>query len=93
MIPASTHRPPLVSIIINNYNYGRFLREAIESALNQTPGLAEVILVDDGFGDFEVNRFVDVCAGGRDTATEAQTHGGAVLKRTHLSNGGKGDEE
>ena len=23
---------PLVSILINNYNYGRFLREAIDSA-------------------------------------------------------------
>ena len=26
---------PLVSIIINNYNYGRFLGAAIDSALSQ----------------------------------------------------------
>lgn len=39
---------PLVSIIINNYNYGHFLREAIESALNQTYPHTEVIVVDDG---------------------------------------------
>lgn len=39
---------PMVSIVINNYNYGRFLRDAIESALGQTYPLTEVIVVDDG---------------------------------------------
>ena len=42
---------PLVSIIIANYNYGRFLAEAIHSALNQTYKNVEVILVDDGSTD------------------------------------------
>lgn len=41
----------LVSIIINNYNYDRFLPEAIESAINQTYPLIEVIVVDDGSTD------------------------------------------
>jgi len=39
---------PLVSIIINNYNYGRFIQDAMESALNQTYPKIEVIVVDDG---------------------------------------------
>ena len=42
---------PLVSIVIDNYNYGRFLRESIESALNQTYDHIEVIVVDDGSTD------------------------------------------
>ena len=41
----------LASIIISSYNYGRFLKEAIDSALNQTYPRAEVIVVDDGSTD------------------------------------------
>lgn len=41
----------LVSIIINNYNYDRFIAEAIDSALNQTYSHTEVIVVDDGSTD------------------------------------------
>jgi glycosyltransferase involved in cell wall biosynthesis len=42
---------PLVSIVINNFNYGRFLTEAIESALAQSYRNTEVIVVDDGSTD------------------------------------------
>ncbi len=41
----------LASVIVNNYNYERFLREAIDSALNQTYRNTEVIVVDDGSTD------------------------------------------
>ena len=40
-----------VSIVINNYNYGEFLRDAIDSALNQTVPAREIIVVDDGSTD------------------------------------------
>jgi glycosyltransferase involved in cell wall biosynthesis len=36
---------------ITNYNYAQFLREAIESALNQTYYPIEIIVVDDGSTD------------------------------------------
>lgn len=39
---------PLASILINNYNYARFLREAIDSALAQDYPSKEVLVVDDG---------------------------------------------
>lgn len=45
---------PLVSIIISSYNYGRFLRDAIDSALKQTHAHTEVIVVDDGSTDNSV---------------------------------------
>ena len=45
------NKAPLVSIVVNNYNYDQFLREAIDSALNQTYPSKEVIVVDDGSTD------------------------------------------
>lgn len=42
---------PVVSIIIDNYNYGRFLGYAIDSALSQSYEHLEVIVVDDGSTD------------------------------------------
>src|SRR5947208_13210443 len=42
---------PLVSIIIDNYNYGRYLGAAIDSALAQDYAATEVIVVDDGSTD------------------------------------------
>ncbi|MUG96100.1 glycosyltransferase [Scytonema sp. UIC 10036] len=44
-------KQPLVSLLINNYNYDMFLSEAIESSLNQTYSNIEVIVVDDGSTD------------------------------------------
>ncbi len=40
-----------VDIVINNYNYGRFLANAIESARRQTHEKVEVVVVDDGSTD------------------------------------------
>ena len=42
---------PLVSVIIPNHNYGRYLRQAVESALGQTYPHREVLVVDDGSDD------------------------------------------
>src|SRR3712207_2571509 len=42
---------PGISIVVNNHNYGRFLRVAIDSALGQTLTPTEVIVVDDGSTD------------------------------------------
>src|SRR4051794_40007232 len=43
--------PDTASVIITNYNYGRWLGEAIDSALAQADAEVEVIVVDDGSTD------------------------------------------
>jgi glycosyltransferase involved in cell wall biosynthesis len=43
--------PPLVSVLINNYNYDRYVANAIESALEQDYSNFEIIVVDDGSTD------------------------------------------
>jgi glycosyltransferase involved in cell wall biosynthesis len=40
-----------VTVVINNFNYGRYLASAIDSALHQTYPRIEVIVVDDGSTD------------------------------------------
>ena len=42
---------PLVSVIIPNYNYARYLEERIESVLGQDFQDFEVILLDDASSD------------------------------------------
>lgn len=42
---------PLVSVVITNHNYGRYLGFAVDSALSQTHPRVEVVVVDDGSTD------------------------------------------
>lgn len=45
----------LVSIVIPNYNYGRFIRQTLESAVHQTYSHVEIIVVDDCSDDDSVD--------------------------------------
>jgi len=45
------HEPPLVSVIIPNYNYARFLTTAISSVEQQTHTNLEIIVVNNGSTD------------------------------------------
>jgi GT2 family glycosyltransferase len=51
--PGPEGRPslPLVSVIVDNYNYAAYLREAVDSALQQIWPAVEVVVVDDGSTD------------------------------------------
>lgn len=51
---AGSVRLPLVSVIIINFNYGRFLRAAVESVLGQTYPNVECIIIDNASTDESV---------------------------------------
>jgi CTP:molybdopterin cytidylyltransferase MocA len=84
-------RSGVVSIVVVNHNYERFLPDAIDSALGQTHDHVEVIVVDDGSSDDSrsvIERYEDrVVAvlkdnGGQASAFNAgfaRTSGGAVV--------------
>lgn len=65
---------PLVSILINNYNFGHFVGDAIDSALAQTYRKCEVIVVDDG---------------SQDNSREVIARFGNRIKAVFKSNGGQ----
>ena len=48
---------PILSVVIPTWNRARLVCEAIQSALDQRPGMVEVIVVDDGSTD---NTFEDL---------------------------------
>src|ERR1041384_7078965 len=66
---------PLVSVVIPTFNRARYLREAIDSVLNQTYPYWELIIVDDGSTDETQSTL--------ETLADARVH---VLRRPHEGN-------
>ena len=66
-------RSPLISVLINNHNYGRFLSKAINSVLNQTYRNIEIVVVDDGSTD---NSRSIIARYGRDVIPILKQNGG-----------------
>lgn len=44
-------KSPLITVYITNYNYGKYIRNAIESVLNQSFNDLELLIIDDGSTD------------------------------------------
>tara|TARA_B110000908_G_C10267683_1_gene466108 strand:+ start:4573 stop:5958 length:1386 start_codon:yes stop_codon:yes gene_type:complete len=44
-------KTPLITVYITNYNYGKYLKQSIESVLNQSFQDFELIIIDDGSTD------------------------------------------
>ena len=51
---------PRMSIVIPSFNTSRFAREAVRSALGQSIGAVEVIVVDDGSTDDTLSRVLEI---------------------------------
>ncbi len=69
---------PLVSVIIVNFNYGHFLRDAVNSVVGQTYRNIECIIVDDASTDESGDRLHEI---------EAMDAGVTIIRRTE--NGGQ----
>jgi hypothetical protein len=67
---------PLVSIVINNYNYARYLSQSIDSALSQTHPFTEVVVVDDASAD--------------DSCSVIRRYGDRIIPVLLEQNGGQG---
>ena len=72
-----------VSVVITNYNYGRFVGQAIDSALAQTAGDIDVVVIDDGSTD---NSWDEICRyGDRIVARRIQNSGQGGASNLGLS--------
>lgn len=76
---------PLISVIIPNYNYERYLREAVDSALRQTYDNVEIIVVDDGSADG--SREIIESYGGRINALYQENQGVSAARNNGAARG------
>lgn len=74
---------PLVTVVIPNYNYAAYLREAVDSVLAQTFENVEVVVVDDGSTD--ASREVIESYGGRVTAIFQENCGVAAARNNGVA--------
>jgi glycosyltransferase involved in cell wall biosynthesis len=61
----TSDRLPSATVVIPCFNYGRFVRDAVRSALEQTGADTLVVLVNDGSTDARTARQCDACRGPR----------------------------
>lgn len=82
--------PPSVSIVVLNYNYERYVADALGSAVGQEPGdyrLAEVVVIDDG----STNRSHDVYARFPAVRVVYKAHEGFAATLTRAVRAASGD--
>ena len=69
-------RVPQVSVVITNFNYERYLRQAVNSVLVQRGVRVDVIIVDDASADDSVQLAEDLAAADSRVTLVARTHNG-----------------
>jgi glycosyltransferase involved in cell wall biosynthesis len=75
---------PEVSVVIPSYNYGRFIGDALASALGQTTPNIEVIVVDDGSTDHTPEVIQSYRGDGRVVFCPIEHSGVAAAKNTGI---------
>jgi glycosyltransferase involved in cell wall biosynthesis len=68
-----------VTVVVTNFNYGRFLEEAVASALGQDGGPPRVLVVDDGSTDPHTLAVLDALPD--DVRVHRQANGGVAAAR------------
>ncbi len=54
-------KPPSISVILPNYNHGKWLRRAVEALVAQAVSSMEILLIDDGSTDNSLEVIADLC--------------------------------
>ena len=82
---------PTVTVIIPCFNHGRFVRQAVDSALAQRDAEVQVVVVEDGSTDETTPAACDACAGDRVRVIHQENRGlpaarnrGAALATTEF---------
>ncbi|QOY85210.1 glycosyltransferase family 2 protein [Paludibaculum fermentans] len=78
-------RDPLVSILVANYNYARYLPDCLNSVLQQSYGNFEVLICDDGSTDDSLRVLAEFAASDHRIRFIAQPNGGmaSALNRAY----------
>jgi glycosyltransferase involved in cell wall biosynthesis len=81
---AEPNRIPKVSVVVPNYNYAAFLRERLDSILNQTYSDFEVILIDDASTDSSLQIISGYLADRRIQTVFRKENSGNLFKNWNL---------
>lgn len=67
-----------VSVVVNNYNYGRFVGRAVDSALQQSSPPHEIVVVDDGSSDGSLEAIEEIARRHPTVRVVAKQNGGQL---------------
>jgi glycosyltransferase involved in cell wall biosynthesis len=85
---------PLISVLVCNYNYGRYIKETLDSVLSQTYPNIEIVVIDDGSSDDSVGvikKYIKSHSGVSITLSAKKKNQGICFARNDAIDLAKGD--